>query len=195
MKKLFVFLLMLAGYFSFAESDVGVNFGLLMNHSNYEIDSKQFLKDSKCTFIGLQNYNFLDSENHFGFFEKVSFGIDAILKIDFLTGPAFGFDIYRDLLRIETGAGFHLLYSFDENNEEAYPEKNIDLSDFSLGVGADFKMKFFPHQAISPVLGLEAGWDPYCRGVTFIDKKSYYINYTSYYLVYIRPFAGLLCNF
>lgn len=193
-KKSFVFLIFLFSARVFALSDVGFGLGLFNDHSNFKVDSRQFVEEGNFFDIGVQNYNLLDKQNHIGFFEKLSFSQKDDFAMSLMFGPGFGFNIYKDLLRVETGAGFHFLYSYSKNVDSFSEENKINLNKFAIGLAADFEFKFLPENTLSPVLGFEAGWDPFCRGGTVLNGSNYYINYNTFYLIFFRPFVGCVWN-
>lgn len=194
MKKIVILISLIlfsSGLFALS-GDAGILIGAHFDHEDFEVEKKRYLRDEKDFSFGLQNYNFFDEGGHFGCFEKLSFTTRDAVGIDILVGPGFGFDIY-DNIRVQTGAGFHMLFSVEQENSD-FVEGSADLYKFAIGFGADFQMKFLSERMFSPVIGFDVSWNPYCRSGVMMDGGSYYLAYDKYVLVGLRPFIGCVWN-
>ncbi|MDE5898806.1 MAG: hypothetical protein K2H09_06025 [Treponemataceae bacterium] len=195
MKKaiLALFFAACAGAASAASSDLSFTITLQNMYENYTIDGLKYRRNTvEGIAFSFSNYNFLDSGDHFGFFESVKFVFAGRIGIDAMAGPAFAVSP-SESFRIQIGPGFHIAYS--EDSFFIGEDRDSNEAKLNLGLGVDVQMKFTANRRCSPLLGFLFQWDPYCHQEKISSGTATVTPFSQYNRFVFFPYFSFCVNF
>lgn len=182
------------------KSDVQLFSGLFFTDFEYSVSDNRFFDSGfRGGEFSVSNFNFFGEENHFGFFERLSFQAGDFFGAEFAAGPAFC-AAPNDFLRIQASPFFRLGFEFEKNqNIEKYGKTSFgtgSADEYRILLGAGTTVFFFLMQSrrVSPLLGIDFSVSFFCRDFVDIDGALYYLDYENFLLLKFSPFIGVSFN-
>lgn len=107
------------------KSDVQLFSGLFFTDFEYSVSDNRFFDSGfRGGEFSVSNFNFFGEENHFGFFERLSFQAGDFFGAEFAAGPAFC-ATPNDFLRIQASPFFRLGFEFEKIRISKNMEKHL----------------------------------------------------------------------